>query len=140
MRSLKLLLPLLASGLCFAQQPDRITGPIDSGQMVALPGHAHRYAKPEFDQGPVEPSFQFGRVTLVMAPSPSQQIALNLLLAQQQDRSSPNYHKWLTPEQFAERFGVSQGDINKITAWLESQGFQVFGVPRGRTSVGFSGT
>ena len=71
-----------------------------------------------------------------MAPSPSQQIALNLLLAQQQDRSSPNYHKWLTPGQFAERFGVSQGDINKITAWLESQGFQVFGVPRGRNSVG----
>ena len=35
---------------------------------------------------------------------------------------------------------MSQGDINKITAWLEAQGFQVFGVPRGRTSVGFSGT
>ena len=95
---------------------------------------------PQYDQGPVEPSFQFGRVTLVMAPSPSQQVALNLLLAQQQDRSSPNYHKWLTPEQFAERFGVSQGDINKITAWLQSQGFQVFSVPRGRTSVSFSGT
>ncbi len=140
MRSLKLLLPLLASTLCFAGQADRITRPIDSSQMVTLPGHADRRAQPQYDQGPVEPSFQFGRVTLVMAPSPSQQVALNLLLAQQQDRSSPNYHKWLTPEQFAERFGVSQGDITKITAWLQSQGFQVFSVPRGRTSVSFSGT
>jgi len=140
MRSLKLLLLLLASTLCFAQQPDRIAGPIDSSQMIALPGHADRRAQPQYDQGPVEPSFQFGRVTLVMAPSPSQQVALNLLLAQQQDRSSPNYHKWLTPEQFAERFGVSQGDITKITAWLRLQGFQVFSVPRGRTSVSFSGT
>jgi subtilase family serine protease len=140
MRSWKLLLPLLASSLCFAAQPDRITGPIDSSQMITLPGHIDRRALPQYDQGPVEPTFQFGRVTLVMAPSPSQQIALNLLLAQQQDRSSPNYHKWLTPEQFAERFGVSQGDINKITAWLESQGFQAISVPRGRTSVSFSGT
>ncbi len=139
MRSLKLLLPLVASTLCFAQA-DRIPGPIDSSQMVTLPGHADRLAQPQYDQGPVEPSFQFGRVTLEMAPSPSQQVALNLLLAQQQDRSSPNYHKWLTPEQFAERFGVSQGDVNKITAWLQAQGFQVFSVPRGRTSVSFSGT
>ncbi len=138
-RSLKLVLPLLASTLCFAQA-DRIFGPIDSSQMVTLPGHADRQAQPQYDQGAVEPSFQFGRVTLVMAPSPSQQVALNLQLAQQQDRSSPNYHKWLTPEQFAERFGVSQGDINKITAWLQAQGFQVFSVPRGRTSVSFSGT
>jgi hypothetical protein len=140
MRSLKLLLPLLASTLCVAQQADRIAGPIDSSQMIALPGHTDSRALPQYDQGRVEPSFQFGRVTLVMAPSPTQQVALNLLLAQQQDRSSPNYHKWLTPEQFAERFGATQGDINKITAWLQSQGFQVFSVPRGRTSVSFSGT
>ena len=140
MRCLKLLLPLLASTVCFGAQADRIPGPIDSSQMVALPGHGDRRALPQYDQGPVERSFQFGRVTLVLAPSPSQQVALDLLLAQQQDRSSPNYHKWLTPEQFADRFGVSQGDINKITAWLETQGFQVFGVPRGRISVSFSGT
>jgi subtilase family serine protease len=140
MRSLKLLLPLLASTLCFAGQADRITGPIDSSQMVALPGHLNRRAQPQYDQGPVEPSHLFGHVTLVMAPSPSQQVALNLLLAQQQDRSSPNYHKWLTPEQFAGRFGVSQGDIDKITAWLGSQGFQAVSAARGRTSVSFSGT
>ena len=140
MRCLKLLLPLLASTVCFGAQADRIPGPIDSSQMVALPGHGDRRALPQYDQGPVERSFQFGRVTLVLAPSPSQQVALDLLLAQQQDRSSPNYHKWLTPEQFADRFGVSQGDINKITAWLQTQGFQVFGVPRGRISVSFSGT
>jgi subtilase family serine protease len=140
MRSLKLLLPLLASTLCFAGQADRITGPIDSSQMVALPGHVNRHAQPQYDQGAVEPSHLFGHVTLVMAPSPSQQVALNLLLAQQQDRSSPNYHKWLTPEQFAERFGVSQGDISKITAWLGSHGFQAVSAARGRTSVTFSGT
>jgi subtilase family serine protease len=140
MRSWKFLLPLLATSLCFAAQPDRITGPIDSSQMVPLSGHVHPLAKPQFDQGPVEDSLQFGYVTLVMAPSPSQQLALDQLLAQQQDRSSPNYHKWLTPEQYADRFGLSKNDASKITSWLESEGLTVVRVARGRNSVVFSGT
>lgn len=140
MRSWKFLLPLLATSLCFAAQPDRITGPIDSSQMVPLSGHIHPLAKPQFDQGPVEDSLQFGYVTLVMAPSPSQQLALGQLLAQQQDRSSPNYHKWLTPEQYADRFGLSRNDASKITSWLESEGLTVVRVARGRNSVVFGGT
>src|SRR6202167_3698934 len=140
MRPWKLLLPLLASTLCFAAQPDRIPGAIDSSQMVALPRSVHPKAQPRYDQGPVDPSLQFGYVTLAVAPSPSQQAAIDQLLAQQQDRFSPNYHKWLTPEQYADRFGMSQNDLNKITAWLKSQGFTVLSVPRGRNSVIFSGT
>jgi subtilase family serine protease len=140
MRLWKVLLPLLASAVCLAQQPDRIAGPIDSSRMVTLPGHVNRNAAPQYDQGPVEPSFQLGYVTLLIAPSPSQEIALDQLLAQQQDRTSPNYHKWLTPEQYANRFGLSKNDINKITAWLESQGFTILRVARGRNAVIFSGT
>ena len=67
MRSWKLLLPLLASTLCFAAQPDRITGTIDSSQMVALPRSVNPKAQPRYDQGPVESSLQFGYVTLVVA-------------------------------------------------------------------------
>ena len=140
MRPWKFFLPLLASSLCFAAQPDRIAGPVNSNQMVALPGNVHRMAKPQFDQGPVEDSLQFGYVTLIIPPSASQQAALDQLLAQQQDRSSPNYHKWLTPAQYAGQFGLSQADVNKITAWLESQGLQIVNVANGRNSISFSGT
>ena len=140
MRPWKFFLPLLASSLCFAAQPDRIAGPVNSNQMVALPGNVHRMAKPRFDQGPVEDSLQFGYVTLIIPPSASQQAALDQLLAQQQDRSSPNYHKWLTPAQYAGQFGLSQADVNKITAWLESQGLQIVNVANGRNSISFSGT
>src|ERR1700733_1742993 len=136
----KLSLLLLSSSLCLAAQPDRISGMIDTSQMVTLPRSLHRKALPQYDQGPVEPSFPLGYVTLVMAPSPSQQQALDQLLAQQQDRSSPNYHRWLTPKQYAQRFGLSQNDMNKITAWLEAQGFQILSVGGGRNSVAFSGT
>jgi hypothetical protein len=140
MRSWKLLLLFLAPTLCLAAQPNRIMGTIESRQMVTLPGSLHPKAQPQFDQGPVDPSYQLGYVTLIVAPSPSQQAALDQLLAQQQERSSANFHKWLTPEQYADRFGMSQSDVAKITGWLESQGFTVQQVPRGRNSVIFSGT
>src|SRR5271169_4760058 len=140
MRFWKLLLPLLASTLCLAAQPDRIAGPIDSSRGVTLARSLHPKARPQYDQGAVESSFRLDYVTLTISPSPSQQQALDQLLAQQQDRSSPNFQKWLTPEQYAERFGLSQNDVKKITAWLKSQGFTVLSVARGRNSVVFSAT
>ena len=140
MRSWKFILPLLASSLCFAAQSDRITGPIDSSQVVPLAKSLHPKAQAQYDMGAVDPSLALSYVTLLMAPSPIQQRALDQLLAQQQDRSSSNYHNWLTPQQFADRFGLSQNDMNKVTAWLKSQGFQILSVGGGRNSVSFSGT
>ena len=140
MRSWKLLLPLLASTLCLAAQPDRITGTIDSGQMVAVAGQIQHRAKPQYDQGAVSASFQLNQVTLLTLPTPSQQKALSALVAEQQNPSSANYHKWLTPEQYADRFGLSQNDVQKISAWLKSQGLSVVSVARGRNWIVFSGT
>lgn len=140
MRFWKFLLPLLASTLCLAEQPDRITLPIDSSQMVTLPGHIHRMAQPQYDQGRVDSSFQLGYVTMLFTPSVAQAKALDLLLAQQQDPASANFHKWLTPEQFADRFGMSANDTQKVIAWLKSQGFHIVNVARGRQFVVFSGT
>ncbi len=140
MRSWKFILPLLASSLCFAAQPDRISGNIDTSSMVAVAKSHHPKAQAQYDQGVVEPSLKLSYMTLLMAPSPSQQAALDQLLVQQQDRKSPNYHKWLTPQEFADRFGLSQNDLNKVTAWLKSEGFQILSTGGGRNSVIFSGT
>lgn len=140
MRSWKIFLPLLASSLCFAAQPDRIPAAIDSSQMVAIHGNVHRMARPQYDLGQVDGSFQFGYVTLVIPPSPAQQAALNILTTQQQDPTSPNFRKWLSPSQYAERFGLSSNDVEKITLWLKSQGLQIVSVGGGRNSVVFAGT
>jgi len=140
MRYWKFLLPLLATSLCFAAQPDRITGAINSNQSVALAKSQHPKAKPEYDQGAVDPSLKLSYMTMLMAPSPSQQKALDQLLAEQLDRKSANYHKWLTPQQFADQFGLSQNDLNKVTGWLKSQGFQILSVGGGRNSIAFSGS
>jgi subtilase family serine protease len=140
MRSLKLLLPLLASTLCFAGQADRINGPIDSSQMIRLPGHADPRALPQYDQGSIEPSFKFGYVTMLFTPSAAQTKALDEFLVEQQDPASPNYHKWLTPEQFRARFGMTANDMEKVTGWLKSQGFRIVSVARGGQFVVLAGT
>src|ERR1017187_1983843 len=106
MRFWKLLLPLLASTLCFAAQPDRITAPLDSSQRVTVTGNVHSLAQPHFDLGRTDGGKLLYGVTLAFRLSAAQQQDLNNLLAEQQDRSSPNYHKWLTPAQFADRFGM----------------------------------
>jgi len=121
-------------------QGNRISAAIGSDQMVTMTGHIPHNARPEFDQGPVDSAFQLNEVTLLTLPSPSQQKALDKLVAEQQDSSSPNYHKWLTPEEYADRFGLSVNDVQKISTWLKSQGLTVVNVARGRNWIVFSGT
>ena len=130
----------LLSPLTFAVQPDRIAGVIDSSQMVTLSRGVHPKAQLKYDQGLVEPSFRLNYVTLLTVPSASQKKALAKLVAEQQDPKSPNYHKWLTPEQYADRFGLSQGDVERIKTWLESQGLGITKVARARNWIVFNGT
>jgi subtilase family serine protease len=79
------------------------------------------------------------RMLLVLKRSPGQEAALRKLLDDQQDRNSPSYHKWMTPEQYGEQFGPSDADMQTITSWLQSHGFQV-GTTKGRTVLEFSGS
>src|ERR1700690_1466662 len=97
-----------------AAAPDRISGSINAGQSVRLTGGVPLQARPEFDQGPVDSSMRMTRITLLTKPSPAQQKALTQLLANQQNPRSASYHKWLTPEQYADRFGLSLNDTKKI--------------------------
>lgn len=47
---------------------------------------------------------------------------LGLLLKQQQDQTSPQFHKWLTPAQFQERFGPSAASIRAVQRELAGFG------------------
>jgi len=131
---LLILLPTLA----LAVQPDRISGAVDPNEMVILQNHVSPMAQPQFDQGPVEPSRML-YITMLFTPTLQQQQALDKLLADQQDSASPSFHRWLTPEQYGKRFGLSQGDIDKISAWLQASGFKITYVARGRDFLSFTG-
>jgi len=120
-------------------QQDRITATIDARHSVLIRGSVPRQAEPRYDRGAVEPDFRLANITLFLSRSADQQAALDQLLAELQDPASPNYHNWLTPESYAERFGASAADLDKIAAWLRSHGFAVGYTARGRDFISFSG-
>jgi uncharacterized protein (TIGR03437 family) len=121
-------------------QPNRILSRIDNSQTFALPGRVHPLATAANDAGAVDSSFPLPYITMLLHPTAAQQTSLQQLLQDQQNPASPSYHQWLTPEQYADRFGVSSSDAAQIVAWLESQGFQVDPVSRSRTFITFTGT
>jgi multisubunit Na+/H+ antiporter MnhC subunit len=117
-----------------------VTETIDESILVTLHGSVHPLATPAADQGASPGSLQLGRTILVLKRNPLQQAALDKLANDQQNPKSPHYHKWLTPEQFGAQFGLASQDIEKITQWLESYGFQVEAQIAGRSLIIFSGT
>jgi Tectonin domain/Pro-kumamolisin, activation domain len=123
-----------------AQVTPRITQPVDAGSLVTLSGHTHPLARPDYDRGAAPESLPMQRILLVLQRAPEQETALRQLLDDQQNKSSPNYHAWLTPEQFGQRFGPADADVQAVTGWLTSQGFQVDRVAAGQTVIEFSGT
>ena len=137
LRALALFLVPLATVMA---QRDRIAGPVDRLQRVALKGNVHPRANPQFDAGPVDPALRLNHVMVMLKRSAAQQTELDQLLAEQQDRSSRNYHSWLTPEEFGDRFGASPNDAAQVVKWLQSEGLAVDEVSRARSWIWFSGT
>ena len=123
-----------------ALQADRVSAPITNANLTRLKGNVHPLTRTALDAGRANGSIQLERIKLIFQPTAAQQKELGVLLAQQQDPSSSNYHKWLTPEQYASRFGLSQSDVAKAAAWLRSQGFSIAEIARGRTYIAFNGT
>lgn len=117
-----------------------IPGPNQDTLRTRMTGHVHPLANADNDTGPLDASTVLPYVTLLLAQTPAQQADLEKLLAAQQDPSSPGYHRWLNPEQYADRFGASADDIAEITAWLAQYNLHVTNVGRARTSIAFTGT
>jgi subtilase family serine protease len=116
-----------------------ITHSIDESRLTVLRGNTHPLARPQFDLGTAPATLPMQRMLLVLKRSAAQELSLRTLLDNQQDKASPNYHKWLTPEEYGKQFGPTDADIQTITSWLQSHGFQV-GTTKGRTVLEFSGS
>jgi subtilase family serine protease len=119
---------------------DRIQGNISSLSTVAIAGSTHPRAQAANDAGRMDQSTRLQGITLQFSLTSAQQAALDQLIEEQQTPGSANYHKWLTPAQFASRFGISDNDLAQVESWLQQQGFSVDSVANARTSLRFSGT
>ncbi len=133
--ALAILLPIL-----HAAPPDRVTRPVDARRSRPVAGSVHRKDLASYDQGAVDPALPLDYIQMYFRPSAAQQSDLDQLLLDQQNPSSPLFHKWLTPEEFGNRFGLSNSDHSKIVAWLTSEGFSVLETGRGRNWIAFKGT
>jgi hypothetical protein len=123
-----------------AQTPERLTSDIDDRERVALPGTHPPMARPENEVGRLPTGTSLRGMTIVLSRSSAQAADLQNLIAAQQDPHSPLYHKWLTPDEFASRFGVADSDVAKVRSWLEQQGFSIDGLSRSKSRITFSGT
>jgi pseudomonalisin len=123
-----------------AASQGRIRQAINDGQLQTLRGNVHPLALRRFDQGAAPEDLPMERMLLVLNRSAEQQQAIDKLMDQIHDPNSPQFHQWLTPEQYGQQFGTSEADIQIVTDWLQSHGFQVTRVSKGRMAVEFSGT
>ncbi|MGA9566142.1 MAG: protease pro-enzyme activation domain-containing protein [Candidatus Korobacteraceae bacterium] len=123
-----------------ATPPERITQTVNDADRTPLRGNVYPSIRSALDVGKSNTSIRIERIKLIFQRTTEQQRELDVLLAQQQDPGSPNFHKWLTPDQFADRFGLGRNDVAKVAVWLRSRGFSIAEIARSRTYIAFSGT
>src|SRR6266481_1976532 len=103
----------------------RITQWIDETNRVALAGNTHPEARPANDRGGVPSDFAMEHMLLQLQRSAEQEAAVQQFLEELTTQGSPNFHQWLTAQEFGERFGLAKPDIDGVTGWLKAQGFRV---------------
>ncbi len=67
------------------------------------------------------------------------QVELENFLQELYDPFSPSYHKFLTVEEFTEKFGPSQEDYDSVIHFAEANGLRVVGTSRNRMNLDVSG-
>src|SRR5690349_21176601 len=130
---------LAMAGVLYGEQASRVSD-LGGRSQIGIHGNIHPFASSGDDLGRASESLVLPRITLLFNRTAAQQAQLDELLREQQDPASANYHQWLTPEEFADRFGLSNSDIQKTADWLAARGFKVIERPPSRSYIVFSAT
>ena len=119
---LTLLCVALPATNAVATQP-RIT----VAQSVPIPAHdtiVHKVITTSFD------------VTL----APRDASSLTSFIASLSNTASANFHRFLTPHQFAERYGATASSVNAVRSYLSGYGLHVGALSKGRLVLRVTGT
>jgi len=137
----------LASATLIAQQANNqssqaplITQTVNEALRTQLTHNVHPLARLEYDRGEAPADLPLERMLLVLKRSPQQEATLEQLIQNQQNAQSPEYHRWLTPEQVGERFGPAPSDVAAVTQWLASRRLQVSRTSKSGLFIEFSGS
>src|SRR5271157_4784820 len=117
-----------------------ITQNIDESKLVTLSGNTRPEARTKYDRGLVADNLAMDHMLLQLKRSPEQERELQQLIEELTDKSSPNFHRWLTAKQFGGRFGVAKQDRDTVKRWLQSHGLKVNVDYTNGMLIDFSGT
>jgi subtilase family serine protease len=135
-----LLLAFTAAAGASAQKARLITRAVDESHVVTMSGNTRPEATAENDLGLVPDSTPALNLQMVLKRSPASQAAFEQYISDQQNPSSPLFHKWLSADQVGTMFGPAPEDVATVTAWLADKGFTVRGVTPAGTTLVFDGT
>jgi subtilase family serine protease len=117
----------------------RILQGINETERVVLAGNTHPEARAANDRGRVPNGFAMDHMLLQLKRSPEQELALQQFVEALQIKGSPNYHHWISAQEFGERFGLAKSDLEAVSGWLESHGFHINVVYPSGMLIDFSG-
>ena len=100
-----------------------------SAQLKVLPGHVPVGISKLQTSGALDPS---QRLNLAIGLPLRNQTQLTNFLDQLYNPASPNWHRFLSVEQFAEQFGPTTNDYKAVVAFAQKNGFKITGLPSNR--------
>lgn len=108
-------------------------------ERVTVPARAVSNSAAVIDGGPA-PQSAMVEITLRLAPTADRVAALDQLLLDQTTAGSANYRRWVTPAEFAARYGATDAQIAALTTWAESQQLTVAAVSPSKLRMTVTGT
>lgn len=113
---------------------------IDESRLVTLTGNTRPEARdPANDRGKISDATQLRHMLLVLRRPAERQEALERYVDRLTDRSSPNYHHWLSAEELGAKYGPAERDVATVRNWLRAHGFSIDRVYPSRMAIDFSG-
>ena len=124
----------------YGAQSNRIRIAVDDSNRAPVGRTVSPRVRLATDLGAAPTDTELASVTIYFSLSDAQQSDLTQLLADQQNPSSPQYHKWLTPQQYGARFGISSSDMEMVKGWLQGKGLTITSVSPSMNYVTVSGS
>jgi autotransporter-associated beta strand protein len=113
-------------------------GPAQGAERQQLRGHVPEAVK-QLSLQPVDRLSGSRRLHLAVGLPLRNREALTTLLQQIYDPASPQYHQYLTPEQFTEMFGPVEKDYQSLIDFFRTNGFTITGLHPNRMLVDVEG-
>jgi len=136
-------MPLCAVGAVAANAAPPAATPmvthVDDAIVAGLTGDRPGALNVATDMGAMPGTAALPEIRLELKRPAKLQAALDDLVEEQQDKTSPEYHHWLTPADLR-AYGPAQADIDQVTEWLKRQGLTVNGVSRSGMEIDFGGS